>query len=116
MSGPQRAVLGAHVHLLGEVAVLDHAGELGEPAQRELAPLTAHFGPAQRIHQLRVSFCSACCPTITDSIEALQAAEGFGALLLDALHLLLGLAQRFANRRDQRLDRLLALHQAAAAF
>ena len=59
----------------------------------------------------RVSFCSACCPTATDSIELLQAAERFGALLLDALDLLLGLAQRVANRRDQRLDGLLTLHQ-----
>src|SRR5690606_28233811 len=40
--------------------------------------------------------------------RALEAAERFGALLLDAQDLLLGLCERLADRRKHGLDRLLA--------
>ncbi len=109
--GPQRAVLGAHVHLLGEVAVFDHASELGEPAQRQLAPLAAHFRPPQRVDQRARLFLQCLLPDHDRLDRALEAAIRFGALLLDALDLLLGLVQRFANRCDQGLDGLLTLHQ-----
>ena len=50
--GPQGAV-GAvvQVDLLEEVAAVDQAGQLDGPAQVELAPASAHLGPAQRGRQ-----------------------------------------------------------------
>ena len=97
--GTQVAVLDAHVHLFLEVAVLDHARQFGEPTQSHFAPLAAHFRTAQRVHQ-RASFFLQRRLAERDRFErALQAAEGFGAFLFDAQDLLLGLAERFANRR-----------------
>ncbi len=43
---------GACLHLLGEVALLDHAGQFHHPTQRQFAPAPAHFRPPQRRHQV----------------------------------------------------------------
>ncbi len=109
--GAQCAVLRSHVHLLGEVAVLDHAGKLGKPAQRQLAPLAAHFRPAQCVDQRPRLLLQRLLSDRHRLDRAAEAAERLGALFLDALYLLLGLVQRVADRRDERLDGLLTLHQ-----
>ena len=96
-------------YLLGEVAVLDHAGQFGKAFQRQFTPLAAHLGPAQCLHEV-AGF-------------VLQQAVGFGqglevggqgtlrlpALVFHAADLRLGLAERLADRSDQILDGLLAL-------
>ncbi|GAB3945799.1 hypothetical protein GCM10027614_38170 [Micromonospora vulcania] len=45
-------LVGGGGDLLGEVAVLQHAGRLDDPAQLVLAPAAPHLRRAQRGHQL----------------------------------------------------------------
>ena len=40
------------MHLLLEIAVRGHAGELDEPAQRDFAPLAANLWLAERLHEV----------------------------------------------------------------
>ena len=49
---PQRAVFAGDVHLLLEIAVRGHAGELDEAAQRDLAPLAADLRLAEGLHEI----------------------------------------------------------------
>ncbi len=68
----------------------------------------AHFGPAQCVDQ-RARFLLQGLLAERDGFErGLQAAESFGAVFFNALDLLLGLAQRLADRCEHGLDRFLA--------
>ena len=49
--GPQGPVVAGHRRLLGEVAVLDHAGQLDDPPELHLAPPAAGLRRPQRVHQ-----------------------------------------------------------------
>ena len=51
--GAQPAVVGGGGHLLVEVAVRKHPGELDDPLQLDLAPASAHVGRPQRGHERR---------------------------------------------------------------
>ena len=68
-------------------------------------------GRRSALTSVRVSFCSACCPSVTDSIELLRlpnvSARSFSMRWICCSVLL----ERFADRREQRLDRLFTLHQ-----
>src|SRR5512138_475213 len=63
-------------------------------------------------HWPRTSGRRSAFTSVRDALErALQAAEGFRALFLDAKHLLLCLDERLANGSEHRLDRFLASGQ-----
>ena len=49
--GANGARFGDGVDLLLEVTVLDHPGQLHDPAKRNLPPLATHFGAPQCLHQ-----------------------------------------------------------------
>ena len=51
--GAQPAVVAGGGHLLGEVAAVDQARELDDPAQVQLSPAPAHLGLAERGRQGR---------------------------------------------------------------
>ena len=73
--------------------------------------MTAHFGSAQGIHE-RSRLTLQCLLTECHGFDrAAQAAEAFRAFFFDAQDLLLGLAQRFADRCEHGFDCFLALRQ-----
>ena len=102
--GTHAAFLGVRVFLFVEVAVLDHAGQLGEALQRHLAPLAAHLGPAQRLHQIaRLALQQLL--GLDHGFEMLgERAVGLLALVFHQADLLLGFFQRLAHRLDEVLD------------
>ena len=111
--GPLQPVGRAHRMLLVEVAVLDHAGELDHLAQLVLAPRPARLRRAKGRHEL---------PRLVLELRGRLAhlvdlgterGVGIGAFALDVLHLLFDVCQRLFQRRDEQLDRLLALLQIA---
>ncbi len=108
------AVPGDGVLLLGEVAVLDHAGQFHQPPQRHLAPLASHLGPAQGGHQVAGLGTESLLAEADGLEQAAYVAERFVPLFLDLCDLPLGALQRLANRHDQRFDRLLARLELAA--
>ena len=111
--GPNGAVLRRLMALGHEVAVLDHARELDEPAQRDLAPLAANLGPAQRAHEVARLGAQRLLAR-RERFELLaDAAVRLAARLVELLHLALGARERFADRRDEAVDRLLARGQIA---
>ena len=111
--GAQRALVALDVHLLEEVAVLDHAGEFREAAQRHLAPLPAHLRPAQRRDEV-ACLALQCLLAERHALDgAAERAEALGAFLLDARDLLVRAGQCLAHRREHGLDGLLALTEAA---
>ena len=58
--GPDGAGFRRLMALSHEIAVLDHARELDEPAQRDLTPLAPHLGRRSALTRLRVSALNAC--------------------------------------------------------
>ena len=82
------AVLGADMNLFREIAVLQHPRELREPSQRHLAPLPAYFRSAQRVYKRARLLLQRLLSKRNRFERALQTSEAFGALLLDAQHLL----------------------------
>ena len=111
--GPNGAVFRRLMALGHEVAVLDHAGELDEAAQRDLAPLAAHLGPAQRADEVARLGAQRVLAR-RERLELLaDAAVRLAARLVELLHLALGARERLADRRDEAVDRLLARRQVA---
>ncbi len=105
---PQPAFGSARLRLLEKVAVLDHAGQLDEAPQRQLAPLTAHLGPAQRLHQVaRLAVQGALCLHHHLELSAEHALR-LAPRLLELRDLLLGPVQRLAQRRHQAFHGALA--------
>ena len=103
-SGPQPAGLAVHRLLLDEVAERRHAGELGDAAQRDLAPAAADVGRAQRLHQL-VGLGAQRLVGDGDVAQLLaDLAEVALAPLLDAARFLLVAVEGLLQRPDQRLD------------
>ena len=81
------------VGLLAEVAVLDHAGELDDAPQGDLAPLAAHFGLAQSGDQITgLGLQSLLGAAHVLELRA-DAAEGLLAVLFDLADLLLSLLE-----------------------
>ena len=111
--GAQRAVLALHVHLLDEIAALDHAREFGEPPQRHLAPLAAHFGSAQRGDEVaRLALQRDLAER--DALERARSAPKLSARSFSMRAICsCVLLQRLAHRGQHRLDRFLALGQVA---
>ncbi len=101
------------MHLLDEVAVLDHAGEFGEAAQRHLAPLAAHLRPAQRRDEVARLALQRLLAERHALDGAAQRTEALGTLLLDARDLLVRAGERLTYRREHGLDGLLALTETA---
>jgi hypothetical protein len=104
--GAQRAIRRRGMRLLGEVAVLHHAGEFDEAPQRHFAPLAAHLRAAQGGDEV-TGLGAECLLTEADGLQqAADAAECLVTFLLDLGDLALGALQGFADRRHQRFDRL----------
>ena len=112
---PQRAVFAEEVQLLGEVAVLGHAGELDDPPQRHLAPAAAHFRPAQRRDEIaRLALQLRVTARQPFDLRA-QRREGIATLVLQRAHLRFGLLQRGLQRLDELRDGGLAFLAARLA-
>ena len=106
--GPNGAGFRRLMALGHEVAMLDHAGELDEAAQRDLAPLAAHLRPAQRAHEVaRLGAQGVLARRQRLELRA-DAAVRLAARLVELLQLALGARERLADRRDETVDRLLA--------
>ena len=102
--GTQPAGLAGDRLLLDEVAERRHAGELGDAAQRDLAPAAADVRRAQRLHQL-VGLGAQRLMGDGDVAQLLaDLAEVALAPLLDAARFLLVAVERLLQRPDQRLD------------
>ena len=82
--------------------MLDHAGELHEPTQRDLAPLAAHLGPAQGADEIARLALQGDLSERHPLDGVAQRAEGLGALLFDPGDLLVGALERLAHRRQHR--------------
>ena len=101
---PHAPVLGGERLLLFEVAVLDHAGELDDALQLELAPSPANAGTFERIDQAR-RFPAKILARHVDgghSLEQLRA--GFDAAALRVFDFLVDLIERALHRSEQILD------------
>ena len=111
--GAQPAFVGRRRDLLVEVAVREHAGHLGHPAQLDLAPSPAGLRRPQRRHQVPGLLAQLLVPEM--QLGHLLGQPLVGALALE-LHLLepaLVAGQRLAQRIEQAGDGLLALVQVA---
>ena len=114
--GAEQAVHGAAGRLLGEVAVLQHAGGLDHPAQLQLAPAPADLRRAQGGDELR-GLRTQLLGGLAHRRDLLQQGRVRAlAAALDLADLRLDLAERLPQRPDQALDRLLALVQVAAGL
>ena len=107
-SGRIRRSLPSMRLLLLEVAVLEHAGELDDALQLQLAPAAAHAGPLERIHQpagLGLQF-------LAGGVERGDALDQRGTVLHAAAlgfpDFAVDVIERRPHRRQQVLDRLLA--------
>ena len=103
-SGRSRLLSPLHRLLLDEIAERRHAGELGDAAERDLAPASADVRRAQRLHQLvrlgaqRLMGDGDVAQLLADLAQIALAA------LLDAARFLLVAVERLLQRPDQRLD------------
>ena len=114
--GAEQAVHGAAGRLLGEVAVLQHAGGFHHPAQLQLAPAPADLRRAQGGDELR-GLRTQLLGGLAHGGDLLQQGRVRAlAAALDLADLRLDLAERLLDRPDQALDRLLALVQVAAGL
>ena len=107
--GPQPAIVVARDGaLLLEVAVIEHAGELDDALQLELAPAAADAGPLERVDQTR----GLRAKVLPGRVERAQTLDELRAALraaaLGVLDLAVHLVQRLRHRREQLFDRLLA--------
>ena len=94
-------------HLLLEIAVLQHAGQLDDPAQLDLPPAPAHGRRPQRGHQVAGGVAQLFLRR-RDGLHLLaDGAVGRPALQLHRPHLRVHLLQRRADRPDHPFDRLL---------
>ena len=94
--------------LLREVAVLDHAGELDDALQLELAPAAADAGPLERVGEAP-RFVAQVLPGGVERRDLLhQLRAALDAPALGVLDLAIDLLERLGHRREQILDRLLA--------
>ena len=88
-------------------------GELDEPAQRDLAPLAANFGAAQRAHEIaRLGAQRLLARRERLELRA-DAAVRLAPRLVELLHLPLGARERVADRPHEAVDRLLARREVA---
>ncbi len=104
--GPQRAVVAPQRALLAEVAAVDHAGQLDDPLQLQLAPAAARLRLAQGGAE---AGRLAAQPLLRGDELAqllLQRAPLNGAVAVERSELLVGPPQRLADRRDQLLHPL----------
>ena len=102
--------------LLLEIAVLEHPGQLDDAFQLQLAPAAAHAGPLERVHQpagLAPQFLAGRIER-GDPLDERRARLRAAALRFPnlAIHLL----ERFRDRREQLLDRLLARVEIGRGF
>ena len=95
--------------LLVEIAVLDHAGELDDALQLQLAPAAADAGPLERVDQ-PARFGLQILADRVERRDALQQRwrRSCDAAPLGVLDFAVDLLERFRHRREQIFDRLLA--------
>mgnify|MGYP007059387652 CR=1 FL=1 len=101
------------MHLFLEVAVLDHAGELHQAAQRDLSPASAHLGPPQCLDEVLRLLSQHLLVRLHGLELRANASIRLAAGLFQLRNLPLRLLQGIANRLDQVLDRLLAIAEFA---
>ena len=94
--------------LLFEIAVLEHAGELDDALQLELAPPAADAGPLERIHEPPGLASQVLAGRIERRDPLQQLRAGLEPPALGLLDLAIDLIQRFRDRREQVLHRLFA--------
>ena len=111
--GAQGAIVVAHRHLLGEVAVADHAGHLDHVSQLHLPPAATRLGLAQGRHQ-RSGLAAQTLLRLDHRAQLLlQHAGALDAVPVEPLQTRVHQLELFRDRRHQLLDRLLALLQLA---
>ena len=98
-------------HLLGEVGVGHHAGQLHQPAQGQLAPAAAHAGPAQGLHQVARLVAQGLLGAQQLGQLLVQGAPGLLAGLLQLADLRLGARQGLLQGAHGVAQVLLALLQ-----
>ncbi len=115
--GPQPAiVVSRDGALLLEVAAIDHAGELDDALQLELAPAAADAGPLERVDQTRGLRAQVLARRVerAQTLDELRAA--LRAAALGVLDLAVHLIERFRHRREQLFDGLLARVDVGGGF
>ena len=106
--GPDAPLVAVQRLLLVEIAVIEHAGELDDPLQLELAPAAADTGPLQRIDQT-AGFGLQLAAGRVERRDALQQRRALlDAPALGVLDLAVHPIERGLHRREQILDRFLA--------
>ncbi len=107
--GPQPAIVVCRDRaLLFEVAAIEHAGELDDALQLELAPAAADTGPLERVDQAR-GLRAEVLPRRVQRAQPLDELRAvFRAAPLGVLDLAVHLVQRLRHRRQQLFDGLLA--------
>ncbi len=111
--GAQRPLVAGERRLLDEVAVAHHPGELDDVAQLHLAPLAARVRLAQRGDE-RAGLGAQPLAGLVQRLQLrLEPAAGLAPLLVEVQQLLVDPAELLPQRRDELLDRLLALVQIA---
>ena len=111
--GPQRRLVPGDRRLLDEVAVPHHPGELDDVAQLHLAPLAARVRLAQRRDE-RAGLGPELLAGLGERPQLrLEPAARLAALLVEPQQLGVDTAELLAQRRDELLDRLLALVEVA---
>ncbi len=102
--GPDRAVSVTWCCCSVKSTCARHAGQFHQPLECDLAPLAAHIGPAQRGHQIARLARQQILSARQHLHLALDGRECIDAIALDALNLLFGLRERFADRLHHRFD------------
>ena len=108
--GAQAPFLGSEVMLGLEVAVLEHAGHLDHATELDLAPAAADVRPvAQRADEVARLAAELLLRLGELAHLGRELRVGPGARDLELLQLPVHFRERFLDRRDEVLDRLLAL-------
>ncbi len=109
--GADDLVFAGGVHLLLEIAVLDHARQLDEPSQRDLAPAAADLGTPQGLDEILCLLCQRPLAKLHRLELRPDAAIGFAARPLELVDLFLRGCERLAKWLYKLLDGFLAFTQ-----
>ena len=106
--GAQPSRIARHAGLLGEVAVLQHAGQFHHPLELDFPPASAHGRLAQGLHQTGGLAVQLRQVVLKQGFHLLvERAVGVDARLFDLADALLHLRQRFGDGFHQAVHRLL---------
>jgi hypothetical protein len=90
--------------VIGEIDVRGHAGQFDEPLQRDLAPLAADVGSAQRRHQIASLARQEGLAARQHFHLRFDGREGIDAIAFDVLNLRFRFGERLTDRLHQRFD------------